>query len=180
MSAIGDSTPAPHPPPPGGRRKRELTLSDPAWLIATWFGAGLLPWAPGTWGSLAALPFAWAIAWAGGAPALAVAASVLFFVGWWAAEGVERASGIADDGAIVIDEVVGQWLTLAAVPLDPRAYLLGFLLFRLFDIVKPWPVRWADRRIAGGLGVMADDVLAALYAASALLLLRLLGRLFLG
>ena len=179
MIAIGDSGSTPHPPPQGGRGKRELALSDPAWLIATWFGTGLLPRAPGTWGSLAALPFAWAIAWAGGAVGLALAASVLFFLGWWAAERVARATGVADDGAVVVDEVVGQWLTLAAAPLDFADYLLGFLLFRFFDIVKPWPVSWADRRVAGGLGVMADDILAALYAASALLLLRLLGRLFL-
>jgi phosphatidylglycerophosphatase A len=144
-------------------------MADPARLIATWFGAGLLPWAPGTWGSLAALPFAWAIAWAGGAPGLVTAALLLFFIGWWAAGRTEHASGIADEGAIVVDEVAGQWLTLAAAPLDPLAYLAGFLLFRLFDITKPWPVRWADRRLGGGLGVMADDMLAALYAALALL-----------
>jgi phosphatidylglycerophosphatase A len=157
-----------------------LPAHDPAWLIATWFGAGLLPWAPGTWGSLAALPFAVAIAHVGGAAGLVAAAAVLFFVGWWAAERIERVSGIEDDSAIVVDEVAGQWLTLAAAPLDPGAYLLGFLLFRLFDIAKPWPVRWADRHIAGGLGIMADDILAALYATLALVLLRAIGRLFLG
>jgi phosphatidylglycerophosphatase A len=152
----------------------------PAWLIATWFGAGLLPRVPGTWGSLAALPFAWGIAMAGGAVALAAAAAVLFFLGWWAAARVTRASGVADDGTVVVDEVVGQWLTLAAAPLDLGDYLLGFLLFRVFDIWKPWPVRWADRHVPGGLGVMADDVLAAIYAAAALLLLRFVGSRVLG
>jgi phosphatidylglycerophosphatase A len=151
-----------------------------AWLIATWFGSGLLPRVPGTWGSLAALPFAWGIAMAGGPVALVLAAAVLFVLGWWAAERVTRASGIADDGTVVVDEVVGQWLTLAAAPLHLGDYLLGFVLFRAFDIVKPWPVGWADRRVPGGLGVMADDVLAGVYAAAALLLLRVIGRQLLG
>jgi phosphatidylglycerophosphatase A len=177
--AIGDSPPAPHPPPPGGQGTRELTLSDPAWLIATWFGAGLLPLAPGTWGSLVALPFAWGIELLGGALGLVIAASVLFFAGWWAAERVTRASGVADDARVVVDEVAGLWLTLAAAPFNLPDSLLAFLLFRVFDIVKPWPVSWADRNIAGGLGVMADDILAAGYAGATLLLLRLLGRLFL-
>jgi phosphatidylglycerophosphatase A len=175
--AIGDTSSTPHADPPP-REAGEAPLS--AWLIASWFGSGLLPRAPGSWGSLAALPFAWGIATAGGAVALVAAAAVLFFLGWWAAERVTRASGIADDGTVVVDEVVGQWLTLAAAPLDLGDYLLGFLLFRVFDIVKPWPVRWADRRVPGGLGVMADDVLAAVYAAAVLVVLRIIGRHVLG
>jgi phosphatidylglycerophosphatase A len=146
-------------------------------LIATWFGAGLLPWAPGTWGSLAALPFAWVIATLLGAKALFVATVLLFFIGWWAAARVGRASGIKDAGAIVVDEVAGQWLTLAVTPADAGAYAAGFLLFRLFDITKPWPARWIDQHVGGGLGVMLDDIVAALYAAAALaLLLVILGK----
>lgn len=145
-----------------------LSPWHPAALIATGFGSGLLPWAPGTWGSLAALPPAWLIAHFLGPRALVAAAAVVFLLGWWAAARVQRASGIEDEGSIVIDEVAGQWLTLAVAPPDPLAYAAGFLLFRLFDITKPWPARWADRRIAGGLGVMADDVIAGIYAAIAL------------
>src|SRR5579883_1496749 len=148
-----------------------LSPWHPASLVATWFGSGLLPWAPGTWGSLAALPPAWLIAHFLGPRALVPAAIIVFLLGWWAAERVQRASGIEDAGSIVIDEVAGQWLTLAVAPLDPLAYAAGFLLFRLFDITKPWPARWADRRIAGGLGVMADDIIAAIYAAVALVLI---------
>ena len=145
-------------------------------VIATWFGAGRLPWAPGSWGSLAALPFAWAIAALFGLRALAIAAALLFAAGWWAAEQVTSASGVKDDGAIVVDEVAGQWLTLCVAPLDPLAYLAGLLLFRLFDIAKPWPARWADREVAGGLGVMLDDVIAGIYAgASLFVLLRVVG-----
>lgn len=149
-----------------------LSPWHPAALIATWFGAGLLPWAPGTWGSLAALPFAWIIGWSFGTTALIVSAAIAFLVGWWAAERVEQASGIEDSGSIVVDEVAGQWLTLAAAPLSPLGFAVGFLLFRLFDITKPWPARWADRALPGGFGVMADDAIAALYAAAVLALWR--------
>jgi len=146
----------------------------PASLIATWFGAGRLPFMPGTWGSLAALPFAWIIAWLFGARALLVAATLIFLVGWWAAAVVSRASGVADAGAIVVDEVAGQWLTLVVTPPDLLAYAAGFVLFRIFDIVKPWPARWEDEHLGGGFGVMADDIVAGFYAATALLLMLLI------
>ncbi|HEX9489214.1 MAG TPA: phosphatidylglycerophosphatase A [Stellaceae bacterium] len=157
-----------------------LPFRHPAALLATWFGAGLLPGAPGSWGSLAALPFAWAIATLFGPAALLVAAAVLFVVGWWAAEQVGRASGVADEGSIVIDEVAGQWLTLAVAPPSAEAYVLGFVLFRLFDITKPWPARAAERNLPGGLGVMADDIVAGVYAAALLYMLLMIGRALFG
>jgi phosphatidylglycerophosphatase A len=157
-----------------GSHKLGLSPWHPAMLVATWFGCGLLPIAPGTWGSLAALPFAWAIAVLAGPSGLIAAALVVFLLGWWAAHVVSQASGIKDPGAIVVDEVAGQWLTLAAAPLDPLHYGAGFLLFRLFDILKPWPASWADRRLPGGFGVMADDIFAALYAAAVLVIGRML------
>jgi phosphatidylglycerophosphatase A len=141
-----------------------LPLRQPAALIATWFGAGLLPWMPGTWGSLAALPFAWMIRSYCGAAGLSIAAAVLFLIGWWAAARMAAASGKTDPGFIVIDEVTAQWLVLVAAPLDPRAYAAAFLLFRLFDITKPRPIEWIERRFGGGLGIMLDDAMAALYA----------------
>lgn len=139
-------------------------LRHPATLIATWFGAGLLPRAPGTWGSAAALPFAWGLAAWGGAPLLAAAALLCFVIGWWASAVYVALTGGEDPGEVVVDEVAGQWTALLPAPLDPLTYLVGFLAFRLFDIWKPWPVGWADRRIGGGLGIMVDDVLAGLYA----------------
>lgn len=145
---------------------------DPAILLATWFGAGLMPFAPGTWGSLAALPFAWGLTWAGGWPLLAVATLAVFVVGWWASARYVAASGISDPGSVVIDEVAGQWLVLLFTPLDPLLYGVGFLLFRALDITKPWPASWADRSVEGGLGVMLDDVLAALYGLAAMLALQ--------
>ncbi|MAF47716.1 MAG: phosphatidylglycerophosphatase A [Rhodospirillales bacterium] len=145
-----------------------------AGLIAVFFGAGLLPKAPGTWGSLAALPLAWLIHGWGGAPWLAGATAVLFIIGVWASSVHGRRLGRDDPGEIVVDEVAGQWLTLLVVPADLLLYALGFVLFRFFDIVKPWPVSWADRRIKGGVGIMFDDILAGVYAALGLLLLRYL------
>jgi phosphatidylglycerophosphatase A len=144
-------------------------------LLSTWCGTGLLPLMPGTWGSLAALPCAWAIRACWGATGLAVAASITFVAGCWAASKVAKASGAADPGVIVIDEVTGQWLTLLPASLDPLPYALAFLLFRVFDIWKPWPVRWADRHVNGGFGIMLDDVVAAVYAALALLVLLAIG-----
>jgi len=143
-------------------------------LLVTWFGSGWLPWAPGTWGSLAALPFAWLILRYGGPATLALAALVLFGVGCWAADVAVRETQTKDPGWIVVDEVVGQWLTLLAAPLTPLGYAAAFVLFRLFDIWKPWPIGLADRRLEGGFGVMADDVLAAIYAAIVLVIGRAL------
>jgi len=144
------------------------SLRDPGILLATWFGSGLLPKAPGTWGSLAALPFAWLITMNAGPLGLAIATVFVFVIGIWASNVYVRHSGGDDPGPVVIDEVAGQWMTLAAVPTDIRYYIAGFILFRLADIFKPWPVSWADRSVKGGLGIMLDDVLAAIYSGVAL------------
>ncbi|MEQ9144722.1 MAG: phosphatidylglycerophosphatase A [Parvibaculaceae bacterium] len=137
-----------------------------ATLIATWFGSGWLPKAPGTWGSLAALPFAWAIVAAGAPPpALCVAALLLLPLGAWAAAVHSSRLGTHDAGEIVVDEIAGQWLVLAAAPLSPLGWFAAFLLFRLFDIVKPWPISWMDKHIGGGWGIMLDDVAAGVFGA---------------
>lgn len=155
----------------------EYRLGKPMWhpaaLIATWFGSGLLPWISGTWGSLAALPFAWLILWYGGPMGLLVAAVAAFLIGWWASVVVLRGQKVSDPGEIVIDEVAGQFLVLVIVPPDLLYFLAGFLLFRAADIFKPWPASWADRRVKGGLGVMLDDIFAAFYAMAVLYGLRL-------
>lgn len=138
-------------------------------LLATWFGVGRLPVAPGTWGSLAALPCAWALYRLGGSVALIAATVVVFCIGLWAADAYIAASENPDPAPVVIDEVAGQWLTLLVVPADLILYALGFVLFRLFDILKPWPISWADRNIKGGFGIMFDDILAGVYAGIILL-----------
>lgn len=147
---------------PSTDRPTRPPLSDPGVLLATWFGAGYLPKAPGTWGSIGALPFAWFLVEKGGLYALATATVMIFFVGLWASRVYMDKTGAHDPGAIVIDEVVGQWIVLMAAPLDPTAYFIGFVLFRIFDVLKPWPISWADKRIGGAWGVMMDDVLAGL------------------
>ena len=141
-----------------------LAATHPAFLLATWFGAGRLPRAPGTWGSLTALPFAAALAWLGGPWLGLLIALAVFGLGVWASDRYMAACGLHDPAAIVVDEVVGQWLTLALLPLTPVAYLLGFVLFRIADMVKPWPAAWIDRTVADAFGVMLDDVVAAIYA----------------
>jgi phosphatidylglycerophosphatase A len=156
-------------------RSPALPFHHPAVLLATWFGAGLLPKIPGTWGSLAALPFAWYIGASFGATGLVVAAAIVFAVGCWAADTVSRAGDVRDPGFIVIDEVAAQWLVLAVAPDNPLAYAAGFVLFRIADIVKPFPASWADRSLHGGLGIMLDDVFAAIYAGLALFLLMRFG-----
>jgi phosphatidylglycerophosphatase A len=144
-------------------------------LIATFFYSGLLPGAPGTWGSLAALPCAWALHWAGGFPLLLLATLALFPLGLWAAGAEALASAEHDPGHVVVDEVVGQWIALfplsfglwhagAAPATFPwPGWVLGFLAFRLFDVWKPWPVSVADRGTSP-FTLMLDDVLAGLMA----------------
>ena len=143
--------------PPG------LSFWHPAALISTWGGSGLLPGAPGTWGSLFTLPVAWLIASRYGSESLLIAATVAMIAGLWAATRYLRTSQSKDPGSIVIDEVAGQMLTLAFVPVNIWWYLAGFLLFRAADILKPWPASLADRALPGAWGVMTDDVFAALY-----------------
>ena len=127
---------------------------------------------PGTWASLAALPLAWLLRVEFGVVVILAAALLAFLAGCWAAARVADASGVFDPGFVVIDEIAAQLLILAAVPLDCRFYLAAFLLFRLFDIGKPFPVNWLDRHVKGGFGIMLDDVAAALYV----LLLIAIGR----
>ena len=145
-----------------------LSFWHPATLLATWGGSGLLPRAPGTWGSLFTLPFAWTIATEWGSEALFIAAALAFLAGLWASGQYLKHSTSKDPGAIVIDETAGQFLALALVPAELCWYAAGFILFRLADIFKPWPASWADRSLRGAVGVMTDDIFAAVYALVAL------------
>lgn len=145
--------------------------AHPAHLLAFGFGAGLMPKAPGTWGTLVAFPF-FAVTQAMGTLAVIGAASLFFLIGIWASAVSGRALGVADHGGIVIDEIAAFLLVLAFTPHGWMWWLIAFLLFRVFDILKPWPISLADRTIKGGFGVMFDDLLAAIYAIAAILLLR--------
>ncbi len=141
--------------------------AHPTFWLATWFGSGLLPRAPGTWGSLAALPFAWVLIQYGGPYVLIIATLSVLILGTLVSEHYSRVTARSDPGEVVIDEVAGLWLTLLPVAhtIGWLELAIGFALFRLFDIWKPWPVSLADRQIKGGVGIMIDDVIAGLYAA---------------
>ena len=130
--------------------------------IATVFGVGRSPAAPGTAGSAVALPFAYLIALAGGRLTLLLAAILVLAIGSWACEIYAGAKGEVDPKECVIDEVAGQWITCAFAPTALLWYIAAFILFRVFDIWKPWPIKWVERKVPGGLGIMADDVVAAL------------------
>jgi phosphatidylglycerophosphatase A len=154
--------------PPSAR----FAFAHPAHVIAFGFGSGLAPRAPGTAGTLAAWPLGWIL---GGVMPAALFAGlmVLFFaVGTWACAVTGRRLGVADHPAMVADEMVAFMLVLAILPRDLSWQAAAFLLFRAFDIVKPAPIGWFERRFHGGFGVMFDDVLAAGYTLLVLTLLK--------
>ena len=130
-------------------------------MIATCFGAGYSPVAPGTVASALTVALLWLIPFSRGG--LVVFLVVVVAVGVWAAQVAERQLGGKDPGAIVIDEVAGMTLSVVALPLTPAVLLSGFVLFRIFDVVKPPPAH-ASQRLPGGVGVMLDDVIAGVYA----------------
>ena len=161
---------------PGERPDLAFLLRHPAHFVALGFGAGLAPVAPGTFGTLVAWPIAWMLdAYAGTAGWLATIVG-LAVAGAYAAGVTARDLGVADHGSIVIDEIAAFLLVLFFAGADPLRQVLGFVLFRVFDVVKPPPIRQVDQTMKGGTGVMADDFLAAGYALLALALAqRLLG-----
>lgn len=138
-------------------------LRDPAGIIATGFGSGLAPRAPGTVGTAAAL-LPWLALRELPLWGYLLALALAFALGVWAANRVIAKIRIEDPGLVVWDEFVGLWITLIAAPPGWPWMLAGFVLFRVFDIAKPWPVSWADGNIKGGFGAMFDDALAGMYA----------------
>ena len=138
-------------------------VSHPAHFIALGFGAGLAPVAPGTFGTVVAIPLAAVLRLYASDAVFAAAIVVLGLAGVWAAELTGRALGVPDHGAIVIDEVVAFLLVLWLVDAGPLRIAVAFVLFRFFDIVKPPPIRQLDRALKNGVGVMLDDLLAAGY-----------------
>jgi phosphatidylglycerophosphatase A len=130
---------------------RRVALGTPTGFLAFGFGSGLSPYAPGTMGTLAAIPLA-----------------VLLYL----CDVSSKRLGLHDPGGIVWDEMVAYWLTIAFIPVWWPWWLAAFVLFRAFDILKPWPIRYVENRFGGGLGIMLDDIVAALYAMGALALLQ--------
>lgn len=143
--------------------KRQALLKKPVHLLSLGFGAGLAPKAPGTFGTLVGIPAVLLFAPLGVNAYLGV---VVFFalLGVFLCGETGKALKKHDDPAIVWDEIVGFMMTMIAVPVSWQSLLLAFVLFRFFDIRKPWPIRWLDRNVSGGLGVMLDDIVAGLFS----------------
>jgi phosphatidylglycerophosphatase A len=147
---------------PIGTRRR--LMKHPFGWIAAGFGSGFSPKAPGTVGSLfALLPWYFLMQ---GLPIWAYVAIVLvsFLIGVWASSWAIKKTKIEDPSLVVWDEYVGMWITLFLAPAGWLWMLVGFVLFRIFDILKPWPVSWADQKLHGGFGAMLDDAIAGVYA----------------
>jgi phosphatidylglycerophosphatase A len=136
---------------------------DPTYFLAFGFGSGLAPFAPGTFGTVAALPLYFLLALLPPQIYL-VMTLVAFALGIWICGKVSRDLGVHDHAGIVWDEIVGFLLTMFLVPVHLIWVVAGFILFRIFDIWKPYPIRWVDKHVSGGLGIMIDDVLAAIPA----------------
>ena len=146
------------------RSLRRTVLTSPVHFVAFGFGSGLVAKAPGTAGTLLAVPIYALLAQLPVLAYLAVVVLATAFGVWLCGESAKRL-GVHDHGGIVWDEFVGYWITMLFVPLSVVWMVTGFMLFRLFDIWKPWPVSIADKNVGGGLGIMLDDVLAGIYAA---------------
>jgi phosphatidylglycerophosphatase A len=139
-------------------------LKRPSSFFAYGFGSGLAPKAPGTFGTLAALPIYWLMQdWS--LTAYLVTVILAFVAGIWFCQRTVDWVKQDDPSGVVWDEIVGYLVTMAFAPAGWQWMIIGFVLFRFFDILKPWPVSWADRKLHGGLGIMLDDVVAGLYAA---------------
>ena len=153
-----------------GTAQRRAIFAHPAGWIASGFGSGLSPVASGTVGSAVAL-IPWLALRMLDWPLYLLAIAIAFGIGVWASQVVISTIGIEDPGVVVWDEFVGQWLALLPLVVQPRGWtwiIAAFVLFRVFDVFKPWPASWADRTVKGGLGAMLDDVFAGVYAAAVL------------
>ena len=139
-------------------------MTDPVNFLAFGFGTGLAPFAPGTFGSLPGVLLFWLTMDFGLYVQLGVVVALVVSGIWICGESARRI-GVHDHGGIVWDEIAGMYVTLLAAPISLVGWVLAFVLFRLTDIVKPWPIRDLDHRLKGGLGIMLDDLVAALYAA---------------
>ncbi len=151
----------------------KTVFTHPIHFIATGFGSGLLPWFPGTWGTLVAIPLYYLFQHA----SLMIYSLIIlisFTAGCWICDVSARAFKTPDPGAIVWDEIVGYWITMFLAPPGWLWIVMGFVLFRFFDIVKPWPIGYLDQRLKNGVGIMLDDVVAGIYACCVLQLITII------
>ncbi|MEQ1668963.1 MAG: phosphatidylglycerophosphatase A [Sulfuriferula sp.] len=146
-------------------------MRHPAHFLAFGFGSGLAAKAPGTWGTLIALPLYYGLMLWLNPSQLLILIALAFVAGVYICDVAGRNLGVSDHGGIVWDEIVAMWLVLVFTPLHPVWWALAFGLFRLFDIWKPFPIIWLDAHVKNGFGVMLDDLLAALFAIASLYLI---------
>jgi phosphatidylglycerophosphatase A len=144
--------------------RSRVSLLNPVHFLALGFGSGLTPKMPGTIGTLAGLPLVVLLALYTSTSIYLLITIIACIVGVWICKKTSEDMQVHDHGAIVWDEVAGMLITMIAVPLSWQTLLAGFLLFRFFDIVKPWPISYLDKHVHGGFGIMIDDVLAGLFA----------------
>lgn len=144
--------------------RSRVSLTNPVHLLALGFGSGLAPKMPGTFGTLAALPVVVLLSYYASFSVYLIVTILVSIVGVRICGRTAEDMGVHDDSSIVWDEVAGMMITMLAVPLSWQTLLVGFLLFRLFDILKPWPISYLDKHVHGGFGIMIDDVLAGLFA----------------
>lgn len=145
----------------------DFRLSNPVHFLALGFGSGLSKKAPGTMGTLAAVPLVWLMSHLS-LELYLVITLVSCLVGIYLCGKTARDVGVHDHGAIVWDEIAGFMITMLAAPMSVLSLLVGFALFRFFDIIKPWPISWLDKHVHGGLGIMLDDILAGVMAMACL------------
>ena len=155
--------------------RSRVSLLNPVHLLALGFGSGLAPKMPGTFGTLAALPLVVMLSYFSSFAAYLIVTILVSIVGIWICGKAAADMGVHDDSSIVWDEIAGMLITMLAVPLSWQTLLLGFALFRFFDIMKPWPISYLDKHVDGGFGIMVDDVLAGLFAVACLHLCLVLG-----
>ncbi|MEM6812390.1 MAG: phosphatidylglycerophosphatase A [Pseudomonadota bacterium] len=144
---------------------QNIDLKSPATWIATFGGSGLLRPAPGTMGSIAALPFGILTLYFFGIYGLLIATFLLFIIGLWASKQFEGMVNQKDSSLIVVDEAVGIFIALIPAMISPISIILAFFAFRFFDVLKPWPISYLDKKLKGPFGVMIDDVVAGIFAA---------------
>ncbi len=157
-------------------KESELVFRSPTAFLAFGFGSGLSKKAPGTMGTIVAMPFLWFMQPFQLSPWFGIFLLATFLIGIYLCDKTARELGVHDHGGIVWDEFVGVWITFWGVALTPLTLVAGFVLFRFFDIVKPFPIRWLDKKVPGGLGIMIDDVLAGVFAWGSLQLILILLR----
>lgn len=157
--------------------QREListVLRSPTHLLAFGFGSGLAPFAPGTFGTLAAVLLYLPLQYLS-LPLYCLMVAVVCIAGVWICGRSSEMLGVHDHGGIVWDEFAGYFITMIAAPAGWQWIVIGFILFRIFDIIKPWPIKWADKQVHGGLGIMLDDILAGFISLAILQIIASLG-----